>query len=137
MNYLGIDYGCRRIGLSIGDDELRLAVPIKAIQVYGIKGVIEELAGVVKYRKILKIIIGYPVNMDGQVGDRAKEVDNFIGTLSEFILVPIERMDERLTSEGVEDLRWRSRKNRQELRKRGTIDSASAVLILQDYFDML
>jgi putative Holliday junction resolvase len=135
MNYLGIDYGTKRLGLSVGDDELKFAVPIEAIHVTARENVIQKIAEIVNFRKIYKIIIGYPINMDDTIGMKAKEVDCFIHLLEQFITIPIERIDERLTSENVGDLRKRSIKNRQNLRKSGTIDSAAAVIILQDYFD--
>jgi putative Holliday junction resolvase len=137
MNFLGIDYGTKRIGLSIGDDTLGLAVPIEAIRVRALDDSVRQIREIVRVRCIQKIIVGYPFNMDGSIGFQAKEVDNFIFQVGKSIAVPIERLDERLTSENVGDLRKRSPKNRQNLRKRGTIDSAAAVLILQDYLDDL
>ncbi|MDR0418411.1 MAG: Holliday junction resolvase RuvX [Puniceicoccales bacterium] len=135
MDYLGIDYGTKRIGLSVGDSELNFVVPIKAIHVTDKDSTVQKITEIVKLRKIHKIIIGYPINMDDTIGTKAKEVDHFVHLLKKHIIIPIERMDERLTSENVYDLRKRSSKNRQKLRKSGAIDSAAAVLILQDYFD--
>jgi putative Holliday junction resolvase len=137
MNYLGIDYGTKRMGLSVGDDELKFAVPIEAIRVSTEERALQRLAEVIKLRNIHKIIIGYPINMNDTIGAKAKEVDHFIDLLGRLISLPIERMDERLTSENVGDMQRRSIKNRQNLRQKGTIDSAAAVLILQDYLDML
>ncbi|MDR2812220.1 MAG: Holliday junction resolvase RuvX [Puniceicoccales bacterium] len=135
MNYLGIDYGTKRLGLSVGDGELKIAVPIEAIRVTTWENVGRKIAEIVKFRQIHKIIVGYPINMNGTVGAKAKEVDCFIRLLERFVAIPMERMDERLTSENVGDLRKRSGRNRQNLRKSGAIDSAAAVLILQDYWD--
>ncbi|MDR1366961.1 MAG: Holliday junction resolvase RuvX [Puniceicoccales bacterium] len=135
MDYLGIDYGTKRIGLSVGDSVLNFVVPIKAIRVTGKNNTAKKIAEIVKLREIHKIIIGYPINMDDTIGTKAKEVDYFVHLLEQYITIPMERMDERLTSENVYDLRKRSSKNRQNLRKSGAIDSAAAVLILQDYFD--
>jgi putative Holliday junction resolvase len=114
-----------------------LAVPFEAIRVNTLGNVGKEIAEIVKLRRIHRIIVGYPINMDDSVGAGTKEVDYFIGLLEKNISIPVERMDERLTSENVGDMRRRSGKNRQNLRRSGAIDSAAAVLILQDYFDML
>jgi putative Holliday junction resolvase len=135
MNYLGIDYGTKRMGLSIGDDAIKLAVPIEAIRVSTLKNAAQRIGEIVDSRKIHKIIIGYPLNMDDTIGAKAKEVDHFVKLLMKYVAIPIEPLDERLTSENVGDMRRRSSKNRQNLRKKGTIDSAAAALILQDYFD--
>ncbi|MDR1435189.1 MAG: Holliday junction resolvase RuvX [Puniceicoccales bacterium] len=137
MNFLGIDYGRKRVGLSGGDDELKLAVPLGAIRVGTLEKVGEQIAEIVKFRRIHKIIVGYPINMDDSVGAMTEEVDHFIDLLRKDLSIPVERMDERLTSENVGDVRRRSGKNRQNLRRSGAIDSAAAVLILQDYFDVL
>jgi putative Holliday junction resolvase len=135
MNYLGIDYGTKRMGLSVGDDVLRLAVPIEAVRVRTPKDAMSRIAEIVKFRRIHKIIVGYPLNMDDTVGTKAREVERFMDLLRWEIGVPVEPVDERLSSENVGDLRRRSIKNRRSLRRNGAIDSAAAALILQDYFD--
>jgi putative Holliday junction resolvase len=135
MDYLGIDYGTKRIGLSVGNGELKFAVPIEAICITTWGNAAQKISEIIKFRQIHKIIIGYPINMDDTIGTKAREVDRFIRLLERLVAIPIERMDERLSSENVNDLRKRSAKNRQNLRKRGAIDSAAAALILQDYFD--
>jgi putative Holliday junction resolvase len=137
MNYLGIDYGTKRLGLSVGDDALKFAVPIEAIPVTSWEKVAQKIAAIGNLRQIHKIVIGYPLNMDDTIGTKATEVDRFIHYLEQFTPIPIERIDERLTSENVGDLRRRSATNRRNLRKSGAIDSAAAVLILQDYLDQL
>ena len=80
MNVLGIDWGEKRIGLAFADS-LAIAVPIEpAIQ----KKLKERLAHIekeIKQRKVEAIAIGYPLNMDGTVGFKAKEVDVFIEKL--------------------------------------------------------
>ncbi|MDR1590885.1 MAG: Holliday junction resolvase RuvX [Puniceicoccales bacterium] len=135
MNYLGIDYGTKRLGLSVGDDALKFVVPIDAISVTSWEKVAQKIAEIGKIRQIHKIIVGYPINMDDTIGAKAKEVDRFVALLKQFVSIPIVRSDERLTSESVGDLYRRSGKNRRKLRKSGAIDSAAAVLILQDYLD--
>ncbi|MDR1303556.1 MAG: Holliday junction resolvase RuvX [Puniceicoccales bacterium] len=135
MNYLGIDYGTKRMGLSVGDDVLRLAVPIEAVRVRAPGDAVRRIAEIVNFRRIHKIIVGYPLNMDDTVGVQAREVERFMDLLRREIGVPVEPVDERLSSETVGDLRRRSIKNRRGLRRKGAIDSAAAALILQDYFD--
>ena len=138
MNYLGIDYGTQRIGLSTGDDELRFAVPLKCISGKKLDEAYRSIKEIVGLYRIGKIVIGYPFNMDGSVGYKAREVDAFVKLLQKQVGdISIERVDERLTSESVGDLRHRSGKARRRLRRGGAIDSAAAVIILQDYFDML
>lgn len=132
MNYLGIDYGEKRVGLAFGDD-LGLAVPLPAAVESTQKKRLEHIVRVVKERRIQKIVIGYPYNMDGSVGFKAKEVDAFVVELNKLMDLPVSRVDERLTSHTVES--QLKAMNRKADRKTGEVDSRAAALILQDYLD--
>jgi len=142
MNYLGIDYGEKRIGLSFAD-ELRIAIPIPAAVERTLKDRLERIEQVVKARKIDAFVIGYPYNMDGSMGFKVKEVDLFIEELKKVFDLPIYTVDERLTSHQVEvDMsslklgkKKKSIKARQEARKTGDVDSRSAALLLQDFLE--
>lgn len=135
MSYLGIDYGERRIGLAHGD-ELGIAVPIAAAVDPSPEKRLEQIDAVIKERRVKALVVGYPYNMDGSIGFKAKEVDAFIDLLEKRTGLPIHRVDERLTSHEVEiafrgDRRYR--KKSRELRAAGDTDSRAAALILQDY----
>ncbi|MDR1458373.1 MAG: Holliday junction resolvase RuvX [Puniceicoccales bacterium] len=142
MNFIGIDYGEKRIGLSFGDDELRIAVPLKPILYTDEMNVFSILEDLIVKRKIDRIIIGYPVNMDDSIGFKAKEVDGFMARLKKIIDVPVERADERLTTvQAQEDLvsigSKKSIKSLVKNRRSGAIDSTAAAIILQDYLNLL
>lgn len=137
MNFLGIDFGNKRIGLSLGDDECFLAVPLGCLQVHSWMQIFQELEEVVQMRHIHQMVVGYPYNMDDSVGQKAQEVDRFIAELQKKIPLPVERVDERLTSESVGDLYHRSGKKRQKLRRKGMIDAAAATIILQEFLDQI
>lgn len=137
MNYLGIDYGEKRIGLSFGD-EIGVAVPIAALTQPSLKDRLNALAEVIKTRRISALVIGYPYNMDGSAGFKAREVDAFIERLEARFRLPVHRVDERLTSHQAQaDLRQQGRSTRSDrkVRKSGDIDSRAAALILQDYLN--
>ena len=97
VNILGIDYGHKRVGLSYADTTLGVAVPIDAAVESTAEARMSHIERVIKERRINKIIIGYPFNMDGTIGDKAREVDAYIKELEKFGL-EIERVDERLSS---------------------------------------
>ncbi|MAM92029.1 MAG: Holliday junction resolvase RuvX [Opitutaceae bacterium] len=132
MRAIGIDYGEKRIGLSYGD-EIGVATPLDpAID----KSEAERIACIVKVaqdRKATDLVVGYPYNMDGSAGFKAKEVDAFIAKLGEAITLPIHRIDERLTS--VEASKGFRPGRDDELRRSGKLDSAAAALILQDFLN--
>ena len=132
MRFLGIDYGTRRIGLAHGD-ELGIATPLPALTDAEPAKRRVALAAVVKQRRIDEIVLGYPYNMDGTAGFKAKEVDAFAEGLRKEFGLPVHLVDERLTSHmaeaGMTQLQLR------EIRAQGIIDSRAAAIVLQDYLD--
>ena len=132
-NYLGVDYGTKRIGLAWADD-LGIALPIGAFPGVDDHSYLESLREVVDQKKINEIIVGYPIHMDGTVGVRAKEVDIFIKVLEEAFKIPIHRVDERLTSLAAEEAMGKKsvKKKKQKL---GKIDASAAGIILRDFIE--
>ncbi len=129
MKVLSIDYGLKRIGLAIGDTELKIAVP---------KGTIksdvrapEKIAEIVRKGKIKTVVLGLPLTPSGKEGQRAKLVREFASRLKEAIPeVEIVLWDERYTT-----LEARSRLGNSSTvkRKKGVLDAISAQIILEEY----
>jgi putative Holliday junction resolvase len=132
LNYLGIDWGEKRIGLAYAD-EIGIAVPLPAAVAATKKLRIRQIEEVIKARGIHAIVCGYPLNMDGSVGFKAKEVDVFIGEIEKRFCLPVHRIDERLSSHSVEQ-RLKVQKKKID-RRSGEIDSRAAALILQDFIE--
>lgn len=133
MRCLGMDYGARRIGLSYGD-ELGVATPLPAIVDVDEAKRWQSLMAVIALRKITDIVIGYPLNMDGTAGFKAKEVDAFAARIREAVKLPVHLVDERLTSYEAESTIAKSK--RRQVRASGIIDSRAATIILQDYLNL-
>ena len=142
MNILGIDYGHKRIGLSYADTEIGVAVPIRAAneqnQAERVKHILEE----VSQRKIGKLVVGYPLNMDGSMSQKAREVDTFIAEIAPMFSGEIVRVDERLSSYQAESdmnsfsgRKTRTVAARKKNRKTGEIDSRASAIFLQEYLD--
>lgn len=132
MRFLGIDYGARRIGLSYGD-ELGVATPLPALTDADPAKRWTTLLGVISQRRVTDLVLGYPLNMDGSIGFKAKEVDAFALRLREQAKLPIHLVDERLTSYEAESTIAKAK--RRDVRASGIIDSRAATLILQDYLN--
>ena len=132
-NYLGVDYGTKRIGLAWADD-LGIALPIGAFPGVDDPSYLEKFREVFDQKKINEIIVGYPIHMNGTVGVRAKEVDVFIKILEEEFKIPVYRVDERLTSLAAEQAMGKQsvKKKKQNL---GKIDASAAGLILRDFIE--
>lgn len=131
-NALGIDYGRRRMGLSFAD-ELGIALPLKAIPGTEETGCLEALAKVVRDRNPDLFVVGYPLNMDGSAGARALEVDAFIEELHQLFDLPVEKVDERLTTYQAKSDQKGVRGRRRKIP--GELDSAAATLILRDFLE--
>lgn len=132
MRCIGVDYGERRIGVAYGD-ELGVATPLPAIVKATEAERIAALVDLARQRRATDLVFGYPYNMNGTVGFKAKEVDSFIERLREVLDLPVHRLDERLTS--VEAAKAFPKGRDDELRRSGKIDSVAASLILQDYLN--
>ncbi len=134
MNYLGIDWGEKRIGLAFAD-AIGIAVPLPAAVDASKKARMQQIETVLKERKVDVLVVGYPLNMNGSVGFKAQEVDDFIKVLEARFKLPVHRLDERLSSHSVEQHLKGSKKKPD--RKSGAIDSSAAALILQDFLEEL
>lgn len=132
MNFLGIDWGEKRIGLAFAD-ELGLAYPLPAAIARSQKMRLQQIEQLIEDRKIDAIVVGYPINMNGSVGFKAQQVDAFIKLLEGRFRLPVHRIDERLSSHAVEQ-GLRAQKKQVD-RRSGEVDSLAASLILQDYVE--
>ena len=139
MEYIGIDYGHKIIGLSWGSDVLGLVVPLKPICNFTtFEQILKQLKTVIYEKGCDAIVIGLPIHMNGQVGQRAHEVENFANKLQPYVHLPIHFQDERLSTQAAYYLsgyKTESLTKAKQRKQRGIIDSQSAMIILQDYLD--
>jgi len=130
---LGLDVGERRIGVALSDPEGILASPLMVINRTRDKADIEAILGLVRQHEVTRVVVGLPRSMDGSIGQQAERVQNFIGMLSEFLEIPLETWDERLSTLAAERLMADAglkRGKRKEQR-----DALAAALVLQGYLD--
>ncbi len=132
MNYLGIDWGEKRIGLAFAD-EIGIAMPLPAAVAASKKERMQQIGRTISERRVDSLVVGYPLNMNGSVGFKAKEVDAFIEVLEKHFQLPVHRIDERLSSHSVEQ-GLKGQKKKLD-RRSGEIDSRAAALILQDFVE--
>lgn len=132
MRCLGLDYGTKRVGLAYGDD-VGVATPLPAVVDPAGPARWTRLEEVVRGRRITDLVVGYPYNLDGSVGFKAREVDAFVAELEARFGLPVHRVDETLTSYAAEDTI--PKKQRRDVRASGLVDSRAAALILQDFLD--
>jgi len=121
---LGIDWGEKRIGLATADTETKIATPLKVVNN------IKEVFEIAKEEEVDKIIIGLPIKMDQKKSKSSREAGNFIKELRLNLDIPIETIDERLTSKAVDALVG-------DKKTKASRDAMAAMLILQTYLDRL
>lgn len=96
MRYLAIDYGSRRSGLAICDEQEIIASPVAVL--HGQKTILQRITQIIESEGVGAIVLGLPLNMDGSEGPQAKVVRAFAQRLGAHIQLPIHFQDERLSS---------------------------------------
>jgi putative Holliday junction resolvase len=95
---LSVDYGRARIGLAIATAEARLARPIATLERINRNEDMRRLRELVREHEVKQIVVGLPLLLDGTRGEMAEEAERFAQRARKQIGVPVEMMDERLTS---------------------------------------
>lgn len=127
-----IDYGLKRVGLAISDESQIIATSLGVIEVGKSSGeTIQKLLKALATYDLEKIIIGYPVHLNGKVGFLADEVKHFISLLEKEVGCPVECVDERLSTVQAERSLKEGGMNRKKRSK--VIDAVTAVILLQGY----
>jgi len=136
--YLGIDYGAKRVGLSHADD-LGFAFPLPAAIAPDAEARFAQIGREIARLRVTQLVLGYPLSVEGERTKRCDEVDVFAAELTRRFGLPIEKVDEALTSQAADELgggrKARSAKERQDQARSGERDSRAAAVLLQDYLN--
>ena len=132
---LGIDMGSKRIGVSICDENRKIATPYETIQFTNLNNLISRVKEIILENNIKGIIFGLPLNMDGSEGPSAQSVKDKIKLIGKEIIIPIVLWDERLSTVGSFNLSSQLDINVSKRVK--NIDQNSATFILQGALDFL
>jgi len=135
MRILGIDYGSKRIGLSVCDELGFTAQGLTTITRKNKKKDMEEISSFVEKYNVEKIVIGFPVRLDGTEGIQCEKVNRFAGILEERFSMPVIKWDESLSTKEAERILIEANMSRKK--KKGVIDKLAATIILQGYLDYL
>lgn len=130
---MGIDYGDVRMGIAFSDLSRTIATGYETYVRKSLEQDITHLKDLIQEKSVKKIVMGLPLNMDGSQGVRVQATYDFASKLKENINIPIEYVDERLTS--VEAEKFLIDQDVSRKKRKQVIDKMSAVLILQEYLD--
>ena len=131
--YLGVDYGDVRTGLAECDPTGLIAGGICTVSEGGMRKTAIRVAKEAEARLCKKIIVGLPRNMDGTEGEKAKTVRAFADILATLTEIPIDFYDERMTTMIAH--RFLSETGTFGKKRKNTVDTLSAEIILQNYID--
>lgn len=134
MRIMGLDVGDKTIGVAISDALGLTAQGLEVIRrAENSEQDFKRLKQLVKAHGIAKIVVGLPRNMNGTLGPQGEKVLAFIRELRQFLQLPVETWDERLSTAEAERLLISADISRRKRRK--IIDKMAASIILQGYLD--
>ena len=134
--YIGFDYGTRRIGVAVGNSLTGTAKGISVIN-NDPKPDWPAIDALLDEWKPAACIVGLPLNMDGSEQDLTKTVRKFVSTLEQRSGLPVETMDERLSSVAAkETLKSQRSSGRKRRIRQGEKDSEAARVILEDWLNL-
>jgi putative holliday junction resolvase len=141
---LALDYGRARIGMALADAEAGLAQPLGTLDRINRNEDMRRLRELVREHGVRQIVVGLPLRLDGTRGDMAEEAARFGQRVHKQLGLPVEMVDERLTSWEAERLLEEQqghvlhaasiKKRKKESSKPG-VDAMAAALILKEYLD--
>ena len=132
---IGVDMGSKRVGLSISDENRKIAIPLKTINFENIQILSNELKEIANENNVHAIIFGNPKNMDGSEGSSSQSVKDKVKLVSEKIKIPVFLWDERLSTVGAFNLS--SQLDVNVTKRVKNIDENAAAFILQGVLDFL
>lgn len=133
---IGFDFGTKRLGVAVSDLSQTIASSYKIIYRQNWENDLLEIKKVIADKEIGAMVIGLPLQMNGQEGDVAAEVRKFAEKLSEDTGLEYYLWDERLSSSAVESFLIREVDMSRSKRKK-VMDSSAASYILQGFLDAL
>ncbi len=138
MRILGLDYGSKTVGVAISDP---LGVTARGVETIcrkeenKLRRTLARIEELVREYDVERIVIGLPVHMNGDAGERAERSKEFGGMLARRTGLDVVYRDERLTTVEAEQTLTENKVRREN--RKAYIDQIAAVFILQDYLDGL
>lgn len=139
---LAIDYGQKRLGLALSDEHQLTSRPYATWNRINRRRDLSRLRELARQERVSRIVVGLPLHLDGTPSEMSAEAKGFAGRVEKALGLPVEMMDERLTSweahetfagtpnssRGSQNSTGRARKNQQ-----APLDEIAAAIILRDY----
>ncbi|PTM59630.1 Holliday junction resolvase RuvX [Desmospora activa] len=130
---IGLDIGGKRIGVAVSDPMGWTAQGVEMIQRTDDSRWLERLQQLIEEYEARTIVVGFPRNMDGTIGERGRACQSLAAELEERFSLPVQLWDERLSTAAVERTLIDADMSRRKRKK--VVDQMAASWILQGYLD--
>ena len=130
MKYLAMDLGTKRLGLAISTSGV-LTTPYKLISFKTYEEARDEVIKIIEKENITCLVLGLPKNMDNSMGFASERSLNFKKLLEEKCSLPVNLVDERLSTVEAESILIEN--NYSRAKRKNVIDELSACIILDTY----
>lgn len=131
MKCLGMDLGTKTLGLATSDKLGIIASPYRTLKYDDINSLVDEVVKIISELHIEKLVLGMPKNMNNSLGFAVERTNNFKALLENKVNMPIELIDERLSTVEAEKILISSDMRRENRKK--VIDAVAASVILDTY----
>ena len=133
MRILAVDPGSRRVGLAVSDPTGTIATALATIDAAPAETLAARIAAVAAQSSVERIIVGLPLRLDGSRGPEAAAAQRLATELRKASGLPVETVDERLTTAAAERALIAGGVRREK--RRAAIDRVAAVILLQGHLD--
>ena len=134
MKCLGMDLGTKTLGLATSDKLGIISSPYKVIRYEDINNLVDEVVTLIGELKIDTLVLGYPKNMNNSLGEAVERTMRFKELLESKVDMPINLVDERLSTVEAENYLINEDMRREDRKK--IIDAVAASIILDTYLRM-
>lgn len=135
------------MGLAIADSKARMAQPLSTLERINRNEDMRRLRELVREHGVKQIVVGLPLRLDGTRGEMAEEAERFAQRMRKQIGVPVEMVDERLTSWEAERLleevqgrfireeKLASGRKTKKVQEKMSVDAVAAAVILKEFLE--
>ncbi|MEG4393493.1 Holliday junction resolvase RuvX [Microcoleus sp. BROC3] len=133
ISALGLDIGLKRVGIAGCDGTGLIATGITTLVRSSFDRDVAYLRELVRERRVQILVAGLPYSLSGELGTQARQVQKYAARIASALELPLEYVDERLTSVEAEELM--KTQGISVSQNKGAIDRKAAALILQQWLD--
>ncbi|HLZ95280.1 MAG TPA: Holliday junction resolvase RuvX [Candidatus Dormibacteraeota bacterium] len=135
MRILAVDPGTKRVGLALSDPTATIASALVTVEADPSETLAARLAAIAAAQEAERVIVGLPRNLDGSRGPAAAAAERLATDLRKASKLPVETVDERLTTVVADRSLLAAGATRRE--RRLAVDRVAATLLLQGYLDRM